>query len=157
MEKKFFPMFLNLEHKRFLVIGAGNIAVRRIKTLLRYGADIRIIAEQYSEEAQVLIQNEESILSAEQRPYKRGDILEDFDFVLTATNDSNVDMAVCLEARHKEIPVNVASRHELCDYYFPALVEREHLTIGMTSDGWNHSYLKKTAEYLREHLPEADE
>ena len=42
--KPYFPMFVSLEDKRILVLGAGNIATRRIKALMKFGALIRVYA-----------------------------------------------------------------------------------------------------------------
>ena len=42
--KPYFPMFVSLEDKRILVVGAGNIATRRIKALMKFGASIRVVA-----------------------------------------------------------------------------------------------------------------
>ena len=50
----YFPLFINIKEKDILVFGGGNIATRRIKAMLPYGACIRIIAPEISEELQQL-------------------------------------------------------------------------------------------------------
>ena len=48
--KPYFPMFVSLEDKRILVVGAGNIATRRIKALMKFGASIRVVAPLFDHE-----------------------------------------------------------------------------------------------------------
>ena len=50
MENNFFPVFLNMQNKKVLIIGAGKIAFRKAETLLSYGAKIKVIAKDIKEE-----------------------------------------------------------------------------------------------------------
>ena len=47
MERAYFPLFIDLTRKKILVAGGGAIALRRVRTLLRFGADIHVIAPEW--------------------------------------------------------------------------------------------------------------
>lgn len=141
----YFPLFVNLNHKKIVVYGAGRIAVRRMKGILRFGADVTVIAPQVRKELWELSRNYEKQLSIEQRIYQYGEIQkQDVYLVLAATNDRQVNQMICTECSQKDVMVNNASDSSQCDFYFPALVEREGLVMGVTSIDGSH---KKVAEF----------
>ena len=143
----YFPFFMNIEQKKFCVFGGGQIAARRIQGLLRYGAIVTVAAPFLHEEILKLHQSYQQQLHIEQRAYCLGEIQnENADYVLDATNDADVNAYIYRECRHKEIPVNNASDHRQCDFYFPALIEKDDLVIGVTSIDGNH---KKVAEFSK--------
>ena len=102
----YFPLFINIKEKDILVFGGGNIATRRIKAMLPYGACIRIIAPEISEELQQLAEQNGNLI-LDYRKYKLSE-LQKPDFVLAATNDEKVNQTIFRECRHKGILVNVA-------------------------------------------------
>ena len=81
MENNFFPVFLNMQNKKVLIIGAGKIAFRKAETLLSYGAKIKVIAKDIKEEKFKELENIE--LSLED--FKE-DMLENVFMVIAATD-----------------------------------------------------------------------
>ncbi len=143
----YFPIFLNIEKKKFLVFGAGRIASRRIRALLKYGAGVRVTAPRIHEAVMQLQKMYPGQLQTEQRVYCMGEIQNtEADFVLAATDDKKVNACIFRECRDKKIPVNNASDRSQCDFYFPALVEQDHLVAGVTSTDGDH---KKAAAFSR--------
>lgn len=141
----YFPLFVNLNHKKIVVYGAGRIAIRRIRGILRFGAEVTVIAPQVRKELWELYQNYEKQLSIEQRAYQYGEIQKQGVYlVLAATDDRQVNQMISTECSQKDVMVNNASDSSQCDFYFPALVEREGLVMGVTSIDGNH---KKVAEF----------
>lgn len=143
----YFPLFINIKEKEILVFGGGTIATRRIKAMLPYGAIIRVIAPEISEELQRLAEQNEN-LRLEYRKYKLSE-LQKPDFVLAATSDERVNQTIFRECRHKGILVNVASNRELCDFYFPGVVQQGDITIGITANGKNHKKAAEVTEQIR--------
>ena len=100
MDNNFFPVFLDLTGRKVLVYGAGNIAARRVELLLRFGAEITIIAPEVMPKMEEVIQKfkqgefEKSggrIKAVEKDVYRQGTISEDVDFVMAATDDCEVN------------------------------------------------------------------
>lgn len=152
MEKKYFPLFISMEQKHILLVGAGRIALRRARGLLGFGAvltvaapkirdEFRELQEQYGEENLILIRRE----------FVSGGI-DGYDFVLAATDSRETDFAVCRECRAKGVPVNIASDQKLCDFQFPALIESDDVVIGVNSGGSDHKKVRSISADIRELL-----
>ena len=162
----YFPIFLNMEGKNIRVFGGGKIAARRVQALVEFGADVCVIAPQIAKELEDLAQiprkrkEPENLAQYGQvtlsyRKYQPGDlmnILLDDVTVLAATDDEQVNHAIFQECRHKEIPVNVSSDKEKCDFYFPGIVRDGDITIGIASGGKDHKKVAETAAKIREWL-----
>ena len=98
MKKPYFPMFVDLAGKQIKVIGGGKIALRRVKTLLCFGADICVIAPKIREEFYSL--ESEGTLTFFEREYEKNDI-QGADLVIAASNGKEVNRCVyeaCKEA-----------------------------------------------------------
>ena len=161
MNNNFFPVFLDMTGRKVLVFGAGKIAARRVDMLLRFGAEISLIAPEFMPEMEEVIEKYHrgeydlsggKITAVEKDVYRQGTISEDVDFVLAATNDSEVNERIFRECRHRELLVNVSSDKEKCNFHFPAIVETEDVIIGIASGGEDHAKVRETAEKLRETL-----
>lgn len=149
----YFPLFVNMEHKKVLVFGAGNIAARRIKGLLRYQADITVVAPHIQKEVARMQESHAGQLMVQCRAYRPGEILGGHtDFVLAATDNNQVNNAICIECRKAQIPVNHAGDRSQCDFYFPALVEQDNLLIGVASIDGDHKAVAQFSRKLRGHF-----
>ncbi|MCM1565954.1 MAG: precorrin-6A reductase [Dehalobacter sp.] len=151
-----FPLFVPLQNKKIVVFGGGKIATRRIRTLLPFNADMTVITpELVPELKQELAGNEKVTLLC--RKYQKGDC-NGADLVLAVTNETQVNRQIAEECTRYGIPVSVADRKELCTFYFPAVVRKGNVVIGLTASGEDHTKAKKTAEklrlYMNEHLDE---
>ena len=142
-----FPLFMSLSGKTVTVVGAGKIASRRIKVLLEYGARIRVIAPQICAEIRALPGSLEII----EREYERGDVSGSF-MVIAATDSREVNQKAGADAKAEGINVSVADSREECSFYFPAVIRKGSISIGLVSDGSDHAAAARTAGELREYL-----
>ena len=76
--------------------------------------------------------------------------------VLAATDDHAVNRQIVKECRQKGILSNRCDCREDCDFYFPALVQAEGLTIGLCSNGEDHKKVKGAAAWLREAIAQRE-
>lgn len=146
----YFPLFINLKEKEVMVFGGGTIATRRVKALLSYGAFIRVAALDISEELQCIAEKNTNLV-LEYRTYRPSE-LKHPDFVLAATDNIEINTTIFRECRHKGIFVNVASNRELCDFFFPGIVQKDDITIGITANGKNHRRAAEVTEKIRKLL-----
>ena len=142
-----FPLFMSLSGKTVTVVGAGKIASRRIKVLLEYGARIRVIAPQICAEIRALSGSLEII----EREYEGGDVSGSF-MVIAATDSREVNQKAGADAKAEGINVSVADSREECSFYFPAVIRKGSISIGLVSDGSDHAAAARTAGELREYL-----
>ncbi|HJA11345.1 MAG TPA: bifunctional precorrin-2 dehydrogenase/sirohydrochlorin ferrochelatase [Candidatus Mediterraneibacter merdipullorum] len=140
METPCFPMFIDLSGKEVLVAGGGNIALRRVRTLLAFGARIRVTAPRLSRELEQLASGGK--IKAEQRTYQTEDI-KGMDMVLAATDDRETNRRICTDCRAAGIPVNVADDRRLCDFYFPSVVLTDDAVVGISCGGGDHAKVKE--------------
>ena len=128
-----FPMFVNLEGRRCLVVGGGSVAYRKICTLLKFDADVWVYARQRDDRVAQLA-DEGKIRLAD--CCCGIDILVDGAFlVVCATDDANFNHEVAKRCRELSIPVNCATGNEDSTFIFPAVVVREDMTVGISTDG----------------------
>ena len=142
-----FPLFMSLSGQTVTVVGAGKIASRRIKVLLEYGARIRVIAPQICAEIRAL----PGFLEIIEREYERRDVSGSF-MVIAATDSREVNQKAGADAKAEGIHVSVADSREECSFYFPAVIRKGGISIGLVSDGSDHAAAARTAGELREYL-----
>ncbi len=136
--KPYFPMFVSLEDKRILVVGAGNIATRRIKALMKFGASIRVVAPLFNRELEDM-----EGLDLVNRGFMPED-LEDTDIVVIATNNAPLNEEIAEMCRSRGIIKNVSSDQSLCDFFFPATILTDDIVVGICSGGNDPSVTKST-------------
>lgn len=149
MEEKqaYFPMFVSLAGKKVLIVGGGRVAARRVETLLEFSCDITVVAPQAEE--RIVRWQEEGRLTWERRTFHPKDVSGAF-FVIAAADDRAVNDSVAACCRAEQIIVNHAGDKAQCDFYFPGIVKKEQVVIGVTASGSDHGLVKKITRWLRQ-------
>ena len=128
----YLPLFYKVEGRQVLLVGGGQIALRKAKFLLRAGANIKLVAIEVCTELEKLLSaSEHKIIS---RPYESDDI-NSVILIIAATNDLKLNQQIAENAANKNIPVNVVDQPALCTYIFPSIVDRSPLLIAVSSGG----------------------
>ncbi|MDC6383025.1 siroheme synthase CysG [Pseudomonas graminis] len=129
---EFLPLFHNLRGARVLVVGGGEIALRKSRLLADSGAVLRVVAPEIGAEVRELIERSggEQIL----RGYTESD-LNGCVLIIAATDDEPLNAQVSADARQRGVPVNVVDAPALCSVIFPAIVDRSPLVIAVSSGG----------------------
>ena len=129
---EFLPLFHNLRGARVLVVGGGEIALRKSRLLADAGAVLRVVAPEIGTELRELIDRSggEQIL----RGYTESD-LNGCVLIIAATDDEPLNAQVSADARQRGVPVNVVDAPSLCSVIFPAIVDRSPLVIAVSSGG----------------------
>lgn len=148
-EPAYFPLFVDLSEKKIVVIGAGNIAGRRIKTLTQFTRQIKVVAPAIHPSIEALA--EEFPLTLERKLYEREDIYS-ADMVIAATDDAKLNEEIHSVCKCLGILVNVISDKDKCDFHFPGVIKREQLVIGVNAGGKNHKLAKAIREKIEKIL-----
>lgn len=144
----FFPLFVAIKSKTLLVIGGGNVAERRIKVLVSFGADITVISPKVTEYIERAAS--QGIIRLFKRKYQNGDIMTIKPFlVIAATDHRQANNEAMREAVDLDIQVSVADCREECTCYFPAIMESDSYIAGLVSKKGDHIGVKQTAEKIR--------
>ncbi len=145
MNNTYFPFFINIKDKIVTVIGGGNVALRRVKTLVAYSADIKVVSPKFHSGFDVLKDKVKLV----ERNYKIGDIDNSF-LVIAATDNREINHKIFVEAYKKCMFISVSDCKEECNFFFPAVFENEKISGGLISvNGTNHKAVKKFASDIR--------
>lgn len=146
-----FPMFLKLEGRNCLVVGAGQIALEKISALLQSGARIRVVAPDISAAVQVLA--EEGRIALFRRCFQGSD-LEGVFLVIAATNSPTVNRAVYLAAQERGVLCNSVDDPPNCDFYFASVVRRGDLQIAISTAGESPALAQRLRREIDAELPQ---
>jgi precorrin-2 dehydrogenase/sirohydrochlorin ferrochelatase len=138
-------MFMKLEGKQCLVIGAGKIGEPKIASLLDTGARIHVIALEASEAVQGWAKAGKVKLDL--RVYSKKDLDGKF-LAVVATASHSLNEAVYQEAQRRGILCNVVDVPEYCDFYYPAVVRRGDLQIAISTNGHSPSLSQRLRQQL---------
>jgi len=125
----FFPIFLNLKNQTCLIVGGGEVAVRKASALLQAGAHLRIVAPKLNDLFEI---PPGSIHLAEKFHPSH---LEGMTLAIAATNDTAVNQQVSLAAKLRNTPVNVVDNPELCSFIMPSILDRSPLLVAFSTGG----------------------
>jgi precorrin-2 dehydrogenase / sirohydrochlorin ferrochelatase len=132
MHKKYYPLFLSLNDRVCLVVGGGQVAERKVITLLDHGATIRMVAQHLTPWLQDRCQRQEIVCLGEQ--YETGHLVG-VDLVFVATDDIALNRRVASDAHEKRLWCNMASDPQLGSCVVPAIVQRGPLSIAISTAG----------------------
>ncbi len=126
------PLFHNLRGRRCVVVGGGDVALRKLRQLIDAGAAILVIAPEINAAIRKLAQKH--TLSIRLTPFSDTD-LDGAVLVIAATNDQAVNRHISELAQGRNVPVNVVDSPELCTVVFPSIVDRSPVQIAISSSG----------------------
>ncbi|MDP1808972.1 MAG: bifunctional precorrin-2 dehydrogenase/sirohydrochlorin ferrochelatase [Actinomycetota bacterium] len=147
-----YPIFLDLTNRKCIVVGAGEVAERKINALLNAGADILVIGPTATAAIRQLA--ESGKVARSERDFIPGDLDGAF-LVIAATDDRRTNELVYREAGRRGTLVNVVDAPELCNFFVPAVVERGRLKVAISTGGASPALAAKLrARFERELGPE---
>ena len=134
-----FPLFFKLENRKVLIVGGGDVALRKADLLSRAGAAITIVAPDICDELHALLTHS----TDEQQASKHSLVFAEYDksymtgarIIIAGTDNEDLNHQVHADATALNIPVNVVDTPPLCDFIFPAIVDRNPIVIGISSNG----------------------
>jgi precorrin-2 dehydrogenase/sirohydrochlorin ferrochelatase len=141
---EYYPALLDLKGRRCVVIGGGDVAERKIYSLVECGAAVVVIAPQISEAIERLARQGALRMSA--KPYTAGD-LSGASLVIAA-GPPEVNAAVAEEARREGILINVVDDPDRCDFIVPAVVRRGPLLIAISTLGSSPALARRLRELI---------
>ncbi len=148
----YFPVFIKFDKKKILIIGGGNIALRKLKYLLEFTNNITLISSEYTKEVKELIQSKS--LSFKEANYNTGDV-KGFDIVIAAVDNIQVQKSIYNETREFNCLYSCVDIQEYCDFIFPAYIKKGDLTIAISTSGSSPSMSKYLKSWLNNIIPDS--
>jgi precorrin-2 dehydrogenase / sirohydrochlorin ferrochelatase len=127
-----FPMFLKLDGRRCLVVGAGSVAEQKIQGLMDADAEVQVVAPEATD--QVRNWANSGAIDWQARKFESKDFEGEF-LVIVATSSHELNQNIFREAQERQILCNVVDDPPHCDFYYPSVVRRGDLQIAISTAG----------------------
>ncbi len=147
---KHLPVFFDIETAPCLVVGGGEIAVRKVESLLRAGAAVHVVAPQLAPELQSRLDAGE--LTHDARAFSDTD-LEGRRLAIAATDSREVNHRVAELAKARAIPVNVVDRPEDGNFIMPSVIDRSPVVVAVSTGGASPVLARLVRSRLESMLP----
>src|SRR5216684_2302491 len=142
----YIPIFLDVTGRRCLVVGGGEVAARKVESLLAAGAQVIVVSPNLAAPA-LNAAVDRGMVEHVAREYRRGDIAG-CALAYAATDDPALHRALSDEARALGIPLNVVDMPELCSFIAPAVVRRGALQIAISTGGASPAFAARLRREL---------
>lgn len=129
---RYYPVYFDLNGKEVLVVGGGQVAYRKVRTLVEHGAIVRIVSPEIIKELRAMVDGKTCFW--DRKEYTSEDIGSAF-IIFSCTQRENINQQVARDAQACCRPVNVVDNPQICSFIVPALLERGHLSIAVSTSG----------------------
>jgi len=142
---KYYPAFLDLQSKKAVVVGGGRVAERKVRLLIRAGADVKIVSPAITAALSRL--KEQGLLKHVRRNYREGDLKNAF-VVIAATSSPETNTKI---AHDSEYLVNVVDPPSEGNFIVPSSVKRGPLTLAISTEGASPAVSKAIRKEIEAH------
>lgn len=127
MSKNYLPISIDISDQKILIIGGGQSALKKIRILQRFGAELEVVAENII--AEIL-----SIgITCYQKRYEKSD-LKGYLMLYSCTNNVGLDRQIALDGREAGVLVNIHDNPALCQFVSPAIYQDGNITVAVSSN-----------------------
>jgi precorrin-2 dehydrogenase/sirohydrochlorin ferrochelatase len=148
---RYYPVNLDIQNRKCLVVGGGSVGTRKVMTLLECGAVVTVVSSDVAEELLELA--EKKMIELKKRPYESSDIDGMF-LVIGATDNEELNWQINKDAEHQNKLCNIADRPEACNFVLPSIVNRGNLVIAISTSGKSPAFAKKMRQDLEKEFGE---
>jgi precorrin-2 dehydrogenase/sirohydrochlorin ferrochelatase len=148
---KYYPVYMDIRHRKCLVVGGGSVGTRKARSLLACGALVTVVASTVSDELRALSRAEELIIQS--RFYRKSD-LDGVFLVISATDDRDLNRRISRDAEQRGILCNIADQPENCSFILPSVIRRGDLVISISTSGRSPAMARRLREELEKQFGE---
>jgi precorrin-2 dehydrogenase/sirohydrochlorin ferrochelatase len=141
----FLPIFVEVGDRPVLVVGGGEVALRKVETLCKAGASVTVISPRLIDPLKKLAA--ENALRCIERPYQPGD-MAGYSLVYAATGNDELERELFAEAQRRGLMINVAGQPELCNFIVPASIRRGDLMVAICTSGLSPALARRLRQQL---------
>ena len=147
----YYPVFVQLEGKKVVVVGGGNVAYRKVLALMECGAVIHLAGRELTPALKQMVENEEIHFLGHEFSE---DSLENAFMVIAATDDKNLNHHISTCARKKGVLVNAVDQPPDCDFIVPSILKRGDLQIAISTSGKSPALARRIRKSLESQFGE---
>ena len=141
----YYPIFIDLQGEKVVVVGGGTVAERKIETLLEYGAVVSVVSRELTPPLRKYV--EEGKIKFLEQEFRENQLKGAF-MVIAATDDSLLNHQVSKIAREKGLLINAVDQPSDCNFIVPSILRRGDLSIAVSTSGKSPALAKKIREEL---------
>ena len=145
----YYPVFLELNERRCVVIGGGAVAERKVAALVKAGARITVISPELT--INLAAWSQQQKIHAIARVYGAGD-LAGYEIAFVATDDPQVNAAVYEEGKSRGVWVNAADDPKHCDFILPSVLRGGTLTVAVSTGAASPALARMVREELERYF-----
>jgi precorrin-2 dehydrogenase / sirohydrochlorin ferrochelatase len=145
----YYPIFLDVKGRKCVVVGGGQVALRKVEALLESGAVVTVVSPVIGAGLRDLAAN--GSIVAMRRAYRSGD-LEGACVALTATDSENTNARVAKDAWSDGVLINVADDPAKSSFIVPSTILRGDLTVAISTGGKSPALARKVRRELEKNL-----
>lgn len=150
-KRQYYPILVDLSGRKVVVVGGGNVAQRKIESLLQYEAEVLVVARELTKRLRDYIK--EGKITYLGREFQKEHI-NDAMLVIAATDDPGLNRLVSTCARDKGSLVNAVDQPADCTFIVPSVLKRGDLLIAISTSGKSPALARKVREDLENHFGE---
>ncbi len=142
---RYYPVNLDIQKQRCLVVGGGSVGTRKVMTLVECGAVVTVVSPVATR--RLLELAEKGSITLKKRPYQPSD-LDTMFLVIGATNNDELNRQISMDAGRLNKLCNIADRPEACNFIIPSVINRGDLVIAISTSGKSPAFAKKLRKDL---------
>jgi precorrin-2 dehydrogenase/sirohydrochlorin ferrochelatase len=145
----YLPIFIDVSDRTCIVIGGGEIAERKARSLIEAGAIVVIISPEVT--AGLAAMNHAGNIQHLARAFRSGDLAGAW-LAFDATGHDATTVSVVSEADERGVPLNVADEPERCTFIVPSVLRRGSLQLAVSTGGASPALARRIREELEDHF-----
>lgn len=156
MEKnELYPIFLKAHELNILIVGGGNVGLEKLSFLLKSSpnAKVSLVAPFIKEEVKILAEAHPTVTLIKDEYVKEH--LDEKHIVIAATDDQMVNLNIFLEAKQRNLLVNLADQPQYCDFYLGGIVTKGNVKIAISTNGKSPTTAKRLRQFFEQIIPES--
>jgi precorrin-2 dehydrogenase/sirohydrochlorin ferrochelatase len=147
---------MKIANKQIIVVGGGKVGERKVQTLLREDGKVTVASKDFTDYLSNLGESSTINLKKIKKTSEIIEALTDFDMIIAATDDEEVNIELSKQARKSKIPICVVDHPELCDFYFPATTDFGNFKIAVSTGGKSPAMASVLRERLEKSITKED-
>ena len=145
MTKNYLPVSLNISDQKILIIGGGQSALKKIRILQRFEANLEVVAENITEE--IL----SSGITCFKKRYDKSD-LKGYLMLYSCTNNEELDIQIAQDGKEAGVLVNIHDKPALCQFVSPAIYKEGNIMVAVSSNAENVYESIRLRNLIQEYL-----
>ena len=153
-KNELYPIFLKVNQLQVLIVGGGNVGLEKLSFLLKSSpnANVSLVAPFIKEEIRTLAKKHPTVTLIEDA-YEH-EYLDQKHIVIAATDDQIVNLNIFLEAKRRNLLVNLADQPTYCDFYLGGIVTKGNVKIAISTNGKSPTTAKRLRQFFEEVIPD---